>query len=428
MTIRPFPLLPALAVATLLGVSAPAAQAQSAAPWFVRATAGLLHNTNYLRLADGQATPAGYTKADNIATGTLAAGFEQRFGTDQRAYANAELRSEKLANNSAFDNQGWRLRAGMDWRAGSIVSGEFQVLTDRSLATLDTGTSGTPGVANLVTISQADAVFRLGRITGFNLEAGLGWREVDYSAAIFDSREFHEGYGSFGVRYRPSERSSIGLAARATRGSYPRYQALAGGGFLSDDYNGRYVDLTATYVVTGKSQLRARLSSGRTRHDNAVQSDLSGLTGSLDWGWQPTSKLGFTTSLRREPSQDAFFLSTAAGSRPLEYSRVSTELRVRAGYAASERFRLRASVSAAHRELSQSLPLPTGGSLVVSGTDRTVVGELGATWQPMRQLSLGCDIGHELRRGQLPLSADITASRLGCQVQLSLEGRSLEGR
>ena len=428
MILRPASILPACCVVALLGALGTAAHAQSAAPWFVRASVAMLHDTNYLRLADGQATPAGYTKAENIVSGTLAAGFEQRFGTDQRAYARAELRSNKLANNSVFDNQGWRLVAGLDWRAASLLSGELRVLTDRSLAAFETGTAGVPGEANLITLSQADAVFRLGRTTGFNAEASLGWREVDYSAAIYDGREFHEGSASLGVRYRPSERSSIGLAGRATRGSYPRYRALAGGGFQSDDYNGRFVDLTATYVVTGKSELRARLSSGRTRHDNAVQSDFSGLTGNLDWLWRPTGKLRLVTSLTREPSQDAFFLSTAVGARPLEYSRVSTALRVGADYAFTERIRLRASLSGTHRELSQSLPVPGGGSFVFNGTDRTVVGGLGATWQPTRLLSLGCDIGHELRRGQAPLSADVTASTLGCQVQLSLEGRSLEGR
>lgn len=428
MTLRPAPHLLALGAACLLGSLPPAVQAQAAAPWFARATLAFLHDTNYLRLADTQGTPAGYTKADTVATGSLAAGFDQRFGAEQRAYANVELRSSRLANNSIFDNQGWRAVAGLDWKAGSLFSGEARVLTDRSLSALETSTAGTPGAPNLVTLSQADAVFRAGYEVGFNAEVGLGWRDVDYSSALYDSRDFHEGSASLGVRYRPSERSSIGLAGRATRGTYPRYQILPGGGFQADDYNGRFIDLTATYVLTGKSELRARLSSGRIRHDNAVQSDLSGITGNLDWRWQPTAKLALVTSLTREPSQDAYFLSNVVGSRPFEFSRVSTALRLGASYAPSERLRVRASLAATHRQLSQSVPVLGGGAVVINGSDRTLVGGLGATWQPTRLVSLGCDIGHEARRGQAPLSADVTSSTLGCQVQLSLEGRSLEGR
>lgn len=429
MTHRPATRLPALLVATLIAGLAPAAQAQSAAPWFVRATVALLHDSNYLRLADGQVAPAGYVKADNVATGTLAAGFDRRFGADQRAYADAQLRTSRLASNSLFDNQGWRAVAGLDWRAGNLLAGELRALTDRSLAALESGTTGVPSSANLITLSQADATVRFGRLTGFNAEAALRWREIDYSSALYDSRDYHEGFAAVGVRYRPSERSSIGLGVSATRGSFPRYQALSGGGFRADDYNGRFVDLTTTYIVTGKSELRARLSSGRTRHDNAVQSDFSGLSGSLDWTWSPTAKLRFLTRLSREPGKDAYFVAdTTGGPRALEFSRVSTSLGLQAEYAASERFRLRASANATHRELSQSVPLAGGGTLVATGNDRTMAGRLGITWQPTSMLGLGCDVGHELRRGVAPLSSDITSSSLGCQVQLSLGSRPLEPR
>ena len=189
--------------------------------------------------------------------------------------------------------------------------------------------------------------------------------------------------------------------------------------------NGRFVDLPAVYSITGKSDLRARLSSGRIRHENAVQSDFSGLTGSLDWNWIPSGKLRFSTRITREPSQDAYFvLDSAGGARSLEFSRISTSLRLQADYAASERFRLRAFASGTHRELSQSLPLAGGSALVVNGTDRTMTGGLGIT----SQLSLGCEVGHELRRGQAPLSSDITSSTLGCQLQVSLGNRPLDLR
>jgi hypothetical protein len=46
----------------------------------------------------------------------------------------------------------------------------------------------------------------------------------------------------------------------------------------------------------------------------------------------------------------------------------------------------------------------------------------------MSQLSLGCEVGHELRRGQAPLSSDITSSTLGCQLQVSLGNRPLDLR
>ncbi|MFM7705532.1 MAG: hypothetical protein ACKO6D_11620 [Rubrivivax sp.] len=417
-----------LLAAALIGLGAPATWAQTAAPWFARASLALLHDSNFLRLADTQAAPAGYTKADSVATGTLAAGFNQRFGTDQKVFVEAQVQSNRLAHNRLFDNQGWGARAGLDWRVGNIASGEVRLRTDRSLASLESGTTGVPSQANLITASSADAVFRVGRRTGFNGEAGVRWREVDNSVALFDSRDFHEGTAFLGVLYRPSELTTVGLAGRATRGSYPRYQALTGGGFRADDYEGRYVDLSVAYVLTGKSELYSRLSSGRIRHENAVQSDFSGLTGSLGWKWTPTAKLTFNTQLSREPSQDAFFVSEATGTRALEFSRISTSAVLAATFRVSERFEIRAKAGGIHRELSQTLPLAGGASVVISGSDRQVIGSLGATWQPTRMFSLGCDIGHDLRRGVAPLSSDITNSSLGCQIQLSLGGPGIDLR
>jgi len=428
------PLLTSAAAGLLLGMLPDGAQAQASSPWFARATLVMLQDSNYLRLADGQAAPAGFVKADTTTTGLLAAGYDHRAKGDSTKdpygpYIEAEVRSSRLANNRRFDNQGWRVVVGLDWRTAGLFSGEMRAVTDRSLTAPETGTTGQPGEANLITLSQADALFRFGGLTGFNAEASVGLRQAEYSASAFDDRDFHEGSASVGVRYRPSDRSSIGLAGRATRGTYPRYQALPGGGFLADDYEGRFVDLTATYVLTGKTGLRARLSSGRTRNENAVQRDFSGLTGSLDWRHIYSPKLTFDLALSREPSKDAFFLTTVNQSQPLQYSRVSTDARLAVRYEPSTHVRVRASLVGTHRELSQTLPSPLGGTVLLTGSDRTAIAGLGLTWRPAGgMLELGCDIGQEVRRGQAPLSADLSSSRVGCKVEVSLERRSLEGR
>ena len=426
---RPPSSLPTLALACVLGCLPAASQAQAVpAPWFARASLALLHDTNYLRLADGQAAPAGYTKSDKITVGSVSAGFYHTFGTDQRAYGRAELRSNRQANNNRFDSEGWRVVAGIDWRTAGQISGELRLLADRSQAAFESGVVGVPVASNLIDLTQADAVFRYGRTTGLNTEAAFGWREVDYSAAQFDSRDFHESWASAGLRYRPSERSSIGLSLRGTRGSYPRFRALAGGAFQADDYRGRFVDLTATYVATGKSTLNARLSSGRTTHADATQSGYDGLSGNLRWDWNATRKLTLSATLSREPMQDAYFLAAQTSNRPIEFGRITSGARLGADYEASARLRMRASLEAVHRELSQSFPLAAGGAALVNGSDRAWIGGLGVSWEPVRWISLGCDIGHESRKGKAPLAADITVSKLGCQVQLQLEGGRQEGR
>lgn len=407
----------ALASCLLAGLSG-AALAQSN-PWFVRASLGFLYDTNYLRLADGQAAPAGYTKADSAVNASLAAGFDQMIGR-QRVYGGAEVRTSRLTNNAAFGSDGYGLNLGLDWSTAERLSGSLRASSDRSLARQDVAALGFVPERNLQTVSSADAIVRMGLVTALSAELSAGWRDVAYSSALYDNREFHEYWGAAGLRLRPSAISSLGVALRQTRGTYPRYIALAGGGFLADDYRGEYVDVTGTYRGTGKTELRARISSGRTRHENATQSDFNGITGSLDWIWEATGKLVLTTSLTREPSQDAYFLTNNPASRPLEYSRISTGLNVRADYAATAKIGLSATASGLHRELSQSIPLAGGGATLVTGNDRTVVLGLGASWTPVRWLRLGCDIGHEVRRGDAPLSSDLSGSTLACQVRAEL--------
>ena len=113
------------------------AQAQSS-PWFVAASLGFLHDTNFLRLSEGQATPAGYTRSDTGLTSSLAAGFDQMIGR-QRLYANATLRSTRLTNNSVFDSQGYGFQAGLAWEATRRFSGEFRVASERTLTGFDPG-------------------------------------------------------------------------------------------------------------------------------------------------------------------------------------------------------------------------------------------------------------------------------------------------
>ena len=394
------------------------AQAQSS-PWFVAASAGFLHDTNFLRLSEGQSPPSGYTRSDTGMTTSLAAGFDQMIGR-QRLYANATLRSTRLANNSVFDSQGYGVQAGLAWEASRRFSGELRAISERTLTTFDPGPSNIIIGNNLQTISQVDTVFRAGLVTTLSAEVGVGGRDVSYSNSLYDSREFRETYTLAGLRYRPSSVSSIGVAARNTRGTYPRYRVLADGTFQSNDYRGQFVDLTATYRGSGKTELRGRVSSGRTRYDSATQSDFSGVTTAIDWIWEATGRLLFETTLSREPSQDAYFLSTDPTVRPLEFSRVATGLRVRANYALSPRFGLRASLGSTHRSLEQSLPLAGGAVSTISGNDTTSVFTLGAAWTPVRWLSLGCDVGREMRRGEAPLSSDMSNGSISCNVKAEL--------
>lgn len=399
---------------------AAAGAAAQTSPWYLGASLALTHEDNVYRLPDGVAAPPGVSKADTITTASLLAGLDQPIGR-QRLYGTASLRDNRFDRNRVLDNQGYALRGGLDWATGERISGTLDLRADRSLARFNSDTEiGLLTRQNIEQRREASASVRVGVVTEYTLEASLERREVDYSAPEYDAREYRSGTATAGLRWRPSAGLSLGGGLRQVRGTYPRFEPLAGGGFRADRFTRQGLDLSFALTPGGASRIDGRLNLGRTRYDEATARDFSGATGYASWAWQPGGKLQLTTRLDRDDGKSGYYSSNPFIDGVIDESRTTTVLSLRADYAATAKIRLNANLAAGRRDLVRTLPPDALIAADATGTEDTLEAGLGLSWEPTRATVLGCDLGHERRTGRGDLARPYRAGRVACYGQIYL--------
>ncbi len=404
-------------LALLTGVGGAVAETS---PWYVGASQTFTHESNVYRLTSGAALPAGLSKSDTVSTTALLAGLDQPIGR-QRVYGSASLRANRFRDNKQLDNEGYGLNLGLDWETVNNVSGNVDLRANRSLARFDTDTElGLLTRRNIESSEQLAATVRVGVVTRMTAEAGLSYGQVAYSAPEYDRRENEQTTATVGLRYRPASAFTYGAGLRHVRGSNPRFRALPGGGFQGDDYKRDGVDLTLGWDPGGASRIDARVNFGRTRYDEATERDFSGVTGNLAWVWRPGARLRLETRLVRDTGQSTYYTENLFVDGVTDISRTTTALRLRADYALTAKIALNARAAYVDRDLVRTLPdnplLPPRAR----GNDETTELALGATWDPLRSVRVGCDLAHEQRSADRVLSLPYKASRIGCYGQIFL--------
>ena len=414
-TVLRLALLPALLAAASL-----AAQAQSS-PWYLGVSQGITHDTNLYRIGGGQALTAGLAKSDTVYTTTLFGGLNQPIGR-QRVYGQASLRANKYQSNDHLDNNGYALNLGLDWSTVERLQGNVFVSANQSLVQFSDGNGLSLGNRRNVSRSeQLGGTVRLGVVTRFTIEGGLNYRRQSYSAPEWDRQEFNETSGSLGLRWRPSDLLSAGVALRLTRAHYPRFTQLAGGAFDDDTLKREDIDFTAQWQPSGNSNLSARLSPTRTRYSKLAGANFSGLTGSLNWAWQPTGKLRINTTLSRDTGQSASATNLGVlGVGSTDYSRTTNALRIAGDWEATSKVSVNASLRYGDRALRNNISF-NSTTLPQEGSDRTTLLSLGARWSPTRAIQLGCDLSHENRSASGGLTNPYDADTFGCYGQFTLQ-------
>lgn len=394
--------------------------AAQTSPWYIGASQTVTHESNLYRLADGAPVPAGYSKSDLVSSTALLAGFDQPISR-QRVYANATLRASQYKNNDIQDNEGYALRAGLDWETVNRLSGTLSLNSSRDLARFDSSDSAAAITQrNIVRNNSVTASARLGVVTTYTAEASLEHRRLDYSAASYADDENRQTTGTLGLRWWPSGKNYFGVGLRYTDGEYPRFEDLGGGAYRADTYTRTGVDLSGEFEVGGASRIVGRVTLGRTTYDEATQRDLSGATGFVAFIWNPGPKLRLEARLTRDTGQDSYFVDSPFIVGTVDTSRVTNRLGLRANYEATAKIKLTAGLSYANRDLVRTLPAgaPIPGD--ATGRDNTTEFTLGGTWEPTRSLVFGCDLGLEKRSASGDLSLPYSANRFGCYGQVFL--------
>ena len=323
------PLLAAAAATFCMSASA------QTSPYTMGLSQSLTHDSNIVRLRDGQASPAGLSKSDTVSSTALFASIDQPMGR-QRVYAGATLRSIHYASNGDFDSQGHALKLGLDWQTVARISGKVSLSSDRSART-DVRDRSESSIlrSNTETANQADFSLSMGLTTPLSVEAAFSKRDLRYSAPEARFREYDQTSASLGLRYRLGGATTAGVAWRQTRSDYPGLLSA-----LPDPHDRRRrqdIDLTLAWVPTGASQLDLRISSGQTEHQRFAERDFSATSGALVWAWRPSGKLRLSTTLARDVGQDANTATTA-------FSRSTDTMRLRADHELTAKVSLNGSI------------------------------------------------------------------------------------
>jgi len=402
MAIRPT----LLALAAGLALTGAACAQSNDRPWYVGLAQDFTHDSNVLGSVAGSET------GDTTSTTTLRGGLNLPFGR-QRAYANAVLNHQRFSNVEARNNNGYTLGAGLDWATVERLSGSFTANANRQQADFNVGGIVPVSLSNLERTDEVNARVRLGVVTTFSFDAGMGHRQVAFSAPEFASREYRQDSGNLGLSYRPGGILTLGTGVSLER---TRFEVPAPGQAAADRSERKDVYVTADWTPTGASTVNARVNVGKTTYDIATASDFKGVTGSLSWAWKPTGLLGLTSTLSRDTGQESGFLrlGQANSVSATDFSHTTNALTVNATYELTGKITMTGGVAYSRRDLIDGF---TG----VAGNDTTTTVSLGATWAATRTVSLGCHASRDSRSASGAGSTAFDNNRFGCFGQVTLD-------
>jgi len=400
-----------VAAAALLAVAAPTASAETS-PWYLGVSQAFQYESNLYRIEGDP--PPGYFRSDTLSVTSLIGGLDQPIGR-QRVFGSVKLDNNRYKNNDYLNDQGYSASAGLDWSTAENISGTLSLAGSEHQQKFNLDTA--PGVVqtqkNLERVNQGDFVARVGVVTPLTFEGQLGFRRLDYSAPQYASSEYEQKRGSLGANWRPGI-TTFGIAASRENTDY----TVSG-----ERVHRTALDFTAYWPGSGASTLWVRLSPTRVDYDQLSQRNFAGPTGALRWTWLPTGKLNINTRLVYDIAQDSSFetFGGPVGPAASTTGRTSTELRITAGYEATAKIIVEASISDLHRSLESTEV--SGDQVVVTGTgkDNTIIASLGARWAPLRSVQVGCHYSFDKRSAEGGLSQSYSANVFSCFGQLTLQ-------
>lgn len=405
-------------IAVVLSLAAGGAAAE-ASPWYVGGYAAWGHLSNALGLSDSATVPTalGYTsKSDDVRSLALIGGIDQPIGR-QRLFGDVTVRDNRYRRNKLLDYRGHTATAGVDWQTVERISGNVTLKSNRDLVRFSTFDQPT-GQRNLVGTRQADASVRVGVVTRWTFDVSAGWRDIDYSDASYDARDYRQHSASIGARWWPGGSNHAGLALRSTEGRYPQFRRN-GADFQAEEVQRRDIELSGSMLFAGALTVYARAAHSDIEHTLSPAYDFSGFTGLLRTTWQPTAKLRLSAELARDRGSDIVFALDAFGTQ-VESARLVSAGRLRAAWAATAKIEVNASAARSRRTVTVANPL---FGFEESGRERTTQYGVGASWTPTRTSRVGCDYSRD-RRSSDTLAAsrlNVTASSFTCYGQLTLQ-------
>ena len=365
-------------------------------PYYIGASTSVGYDSNVFRLPKAV--------GDTTYSYGLLGGIDQTIGR-QRLFANGTVSDTRFVDLKQLDYTKYSFLGGVDWQTVYSLSGTLSFSSNQSLYNFG-GTSTIQSTAKNVERREETIVsVRYGAASLLSLDTSFTHRNQSYSDPAYRFNSLKQDSASVGLTYRPRASLAVGTAVRYSQGKYQ----------LSQDFDRYDVDLTGSWIPTGLSSVYARLSFSKRKSRAAVSElDFSGTTGQLNWTYQPTGKLRFTTYISRDSGAESSFI-TVGGQQtggPGDNSVINNTLAVNSVYSLTSKIQLNAGIRLIRRSLARN---------ALNGNDTVRSGSLGFSYAVLRNASLGCNVLRDTRSASGALSFDYRASSLTCSAQISLQ-------
>jgi len=413
---------PGLAVLACLWAVCASAAAQEE-PWSLISAYTYSREDNLLRLAEGQAAPAGYSRDDTV-VGRSVRGHLNLALSGQRLQAQASVRDSRYERNTRYDHQGHAASLALDWTATRRIGGRLSAGLGRQLALISPDVIGLLEEKNFEEQRDLGFEWRVSPLVDWSLT--LAVRELRLRNTLdrieIRSRDLDQSERSASLGFRSPAGFEATLGWTDAQRSYPQ---LAIGPERADRHATEGLAGSARWQPGAATVWEARVSRQRLRFESGSSRDRDQSSAELTWRWQPRAKLGWVARLAHEDSQDGFLLRDLGplGVRQLQSDRRSARsASLRADWTPSARWLLKLELTQGDRDITRSLlRADTAATLAeLRGSDDSRLLNLGLRWSARRWLQTGCDLSLDSRMGDDVVSTTRDLGSFGCYLQLSL--------
>jgi len=345
----------------------------------LQAGGSLAWDSNLFRRSEAQ--------SERIRTGYVGLRLDKSY-RQQRWYLDVTETAYRYANFSFLDFNAFNYRGGWAWHLGPRVSGVLSA--ERAQALVNYGLFRDATVRNVRTAERYLANGEGELATRWHLLAGLLAEEAKYSAVFAQQPGYRASGGEAGLKYLTRADRYVSFKWIGLKADYID-RPLDPLALLDDGYRRSEAQLAASWRLSGKTALDARLAHVAYRSPHFGARDFSGNTGMLAFRWGATAKLTLDLGLVRDmaPWVDNF----------TSY-RVEERASLGAAWELATRTTLRASVGHFRADYRNPVVPLTGAAR----SDTGEAAELRAEWRVLRNVLFNAGWQHYRQDSNDPLS------------------------
>jgi len=386
-----------IASAASVLVHAPVAVANEGDVVNLSAAVTMMHDNNMFRLTP-TANPANYGlegRSDTITMTSVGLNLNKTFGL-QQLIGNFSFADTSYKRNNYLDFLALNYDGKWLWAVGTRWTGEFALDRTESLNTYSDYTSNNYRQRNVRLAENEGFTANYWFHTSWAAFLGVSRNSVTNEQAVLAEGDYEASGFNYGIRFRPVSGNTVALRFRQLDGGYSNRPfntaAQSDNGFSHNS-----IDLEASWLLTGKTQLRSRLEYLERKHDHFPARDYSGWAGNLDLVYAVTGKSNLTFGYKHalEGFQGSYREAQAPfGLITSSYYELD-ELNLGARWAATDKISTSARLGYGKRSYHGEIaPLPAG---VEPRQDKTTRAGIDIGYRPVRWFEIRAGMNYEKR-------------------------------